>query len=177
MTRVAVIGAGVAGLVSAIELAAQGMQVTVLERAATPGGKLRSVKLGDCLLDAGPTVFTLKGIFEEVFAVAGSTLGEHLELEPLSMLARHAWDSDSCFDLYADAERTEAAKTANWWRAGAGLDVKVGSGWTAQIGVDYMFNTAGVSGGNAEGWYARGGVVYQLPLLRKNLSAPRLRQG
>ncbi|MBN8682042.1 MAG: hypothetical protein J0L99_05300 [Chitinophagales bacterium] len=80
-------------------------------------------------------------------------------------------------EKYILAERTEAAKTANWWRAGAGLDVKVGSGWTAQVGVDYMFNTAGVSGGNAEGWYARGGVVYQLPLLRKNLSAPRLRQG
>ena len=80
-------------------------------------------------------------------------------------------------EKYILAERTEAAKTANWWRAGAGLDVKVGSGWTAQIGVDYLFNTAGVSGGNAAGWYTRGGVVYQLPLLRKQQSAARLRQG
>jgi 1-hydroxycarotenoid 3,4-desaturase len=36
--RVIVIGAGVGGLVAAIELANQGFAVTVVERAAAPGG-------------------------------------------------------------------------------------------------------------------------------------------
>ncbi|HEV7440370.1 MAG TPA: FAD-dependent oxidoreductase, partial [Methylobacterium sp.] len=43
--RVVVIGAGIAGLVAALRLAAAGIEVTVLERAARPGGKMRSVSV------------------------------------------------------------------------------------------------------------------------------------
>ena len=39
--RIVIVGAGVGGLSSAIALAAAGFDVTVLERAATPGGKMR----------------------------------------------------------------------------------------------------------------------------------------
>ena len=42
--RVAVVGAGVGGLAAAIELAATGHDVTVLERAAAPGGKCARVR-------------------------------------------------------------------------------------------------------------------------------------
>ena len=49
-----VVGAGVAGLVSAIDLARQGLKVTVLERAAVPGGKLRQV-----MVDGAPISKTL----------------------------------------------------------------------------------------------------------------------
>jgi hypothetical protein len=39
---VVVMGGGLAGLQAGVELAARGFKVTVLERAATPGGKLKS---------------------------------------------------------------------------------------------------------------------------------------
>lgn len=104
MTEVVVVGAGVAGLVAAIELAAQGLGVTVLERGASAGGKLRSVEVAGQQLDAGPTVLTLKAVFEEVFAAAGAALDDHLVLEPLVTLARHAWDGDRHFDLFADID-------------------------------------------------------------------------
>ena len=71
--HVAVVGAGIAGLVAALDLARQGVRVTVLERAAGPGGKLRQVKVGEHLVDAGPTVFTLRDVFDEIFASAGET--------------------------------------------------------------------------------------------------------
>ena len=41
--RVVIVGAGVAGLVSAFALAARGLDVTVLERSTSPGGKMRQV--------------------------------------------------------------------------------------------------------------------------------------
>ncbi|HBY29880.1 MAG TPA: hypothetical protein DEH75_25610, partial [Bradyrhizobium sp.] len=44
--RVVVVGSGVAGLVSAFALAARGLDVTVLERAASPGGKMRQIAIG-----------------------------------------------------------------------------------------------------------------------------------
>ena len=41
--RAVVIGAGIGGLSAAAQLAAAGLDVTVLERADAPGGKLREV--------------------------------------------------------------------------------------------------------------------------------------
>jgi 1-hydroxycarotenoid 3,4-desaturase len=106
---VVVVGAGVAGLAAAIELAAGGRAVTVLERGPTPGGKLREIDIDGQRLDAGPTVLTLRGIFDELFAAAGTRLEEHLSLTPVSVLARHAWGPDARLDLHADPARSADA--------------------------------------------------------------------
>ena len=103
--RVVVVGAGIGGLVAALALAARGLQVTVVERAATPGGKMREVAIGDARIDAGPTVFTLRRVFEEIFAAAGASLrGSCHAATRLEILARHAWTADQRLDLFADLE-------------------------------------------------------------------------
>ena len=107
--RVTVIGAGIAGLVAALELGARGCAVTLLERAAGPGGKMREVAVGDTRLDAGPTVLTLRGIFDEIFATAGGSLDAAVTLKPLAILARHAWDEGGRLDLFADRDRSADA--------------------------------------------------------------------
>ncbi len=107
--HIVVVGAGVGGLVAALDLAARGLSVTVLERAATPGGKLREVRAGGAAIDAGPTVFTMRWVFEAIFAEAGTTLDAHLALRPAEILARHAWGGGERLDLFADAARSEAA--------------------------------------------------------------------
>jgi 1-hydroxycarotenoid 3,4-desaturase len=107
--HVIVVGAGVAGLVAAADLARRGMQVTVLERAAVPGGKLRQVQADGAWIDSGPTVFTMRWVFEDLFADAGLQLSSHLQLEPLSVLARHAWGAGGQLDLHADVARSADA--------------------------------------------------------------------
>lgn len=107
--RVAVIGAGVAGLVAAVSLAARGLEVVVLERAAAPGGKMREVEVAGVRIDAGPTVFTMRPIFEEIFAEAGASLGAEVTLRPAGVLARHAWGPHERLDLFADRERSADA--------------------------------------------------------------------
>ena len=107
--RVVVIGAGVAGLVSALLLACRGLQVTLVERADTPGGKMRRVMVDGAGVDSGPTVFTMRWVFEQIFAAAGSSLTDELRLQPLGVLARHAWGGDQRLDLYADAVRSADA--------------------------------------------------------------------
>lgn len=104
-----VVGAGIAGLVAAVELASKGIDVTVLERAPTPGGKLRQIAIGDARIDAGPTVFTMRFAFDAVFAAAGTTLEQHLTLVPCEILARHAWDDTQRLDLFADIRRAADA--------------------------------------------------------------------
>jgi 1-hydroxycarotenoid 3,4-desaturase len=107
--RVVVIGAGIGGLVAAVLLAARGLDVTVVEKEATPGGKLREVAAGSARIDAGPTVFTMRWVFEEIFAAVGARLDEHLALTRSRVLARHVWTDGSRLDLFADrAESTEA---------------------------------------------------------------------
>ena len=104
--RVVIVGAGVAGLVSAFALAARGLDVTVLERSTSVGGKMRQVAIGPALIDSGPTVFTMRWVFEELFAAAGKNFADHVRLRPLEVLARHAWDEHARLDLFADEERT-----------------------------------------------------------------------
>jgi 1-hydroxycarotenoid 3,4-desaturase len=110
--HVAVVGAGVAGLVAAVALAARGVRVTVFERAATPGGKLREVEIDGQRLDVGPTVFTMRWVFDEIFADAGTELAAHLDLQPIEILARHAWPGGQQLDLWADLDRASEAIAA-----------------------------------------------------------------
>jgi len=104
--RVAIVGAGIGGLVAAIELARRGLAVTVFERAGAPGGKLRALAIGDARIDSGPTVFTMRGVFDELFEGAGSSFEAEVAPEPLEVLARHAWTGGARLDLFADLERT-----------------------------------------------------------------------
>ncbi|AHE98398.1 hydroxysqualene dehydroxylase HpnE [Thioalkalivibrio paradoxus] len=63
---VAVVGAGWAGLSAALVLAQAGRRVTLLEAAAIPGGRARTLRLGDALLDNGQHI--LVGACHEVLA-------------------------------------------------------------------------------------------------------------
>jgi 1-hydroxycarotenoid 3,4-desaturase len=90
-------------------LAAHGAEVTVFERAELPGGKMREVRVGGALIDSGPTVFTLRTVFEEIFAEAGEDFSRRVAARPAEVLARHAWNAEQRLDLFADRERSAAA--------------------------------------------------------------------
>jgi 1-hydroxycarotenoid 3,4-desaturase len=110
--KVVVVGAGIAGLVSALELARAGYDVHVMERQAAPGGKMRQVMAGGRPVDAGPTVFTMRWVFERIFGDAGKVFADEVRLKPLSILARHAWSGDKRLDLFAGVEQSADAIAA-----------------------------------------------------------------
>ncbi len=107
--RVVIIGAGVGGLATAVTLAVRGIEVVVLEMAAAGGGKMRAVEVDGTAIAAGPTVFTMREVFDELFTDAGSALDDHIALQPLDVLARHAWSEGERLDLFADVERSADA--------------------------------------------------------------------
>jgi 1-hydroxycarotenoid 3,4-desaturase len=107
--QVVIIGAGIGGLSSAIALAAQGCAVTVVESHARSGGKMREAEVGGTWIDCGPTVFTMRWVFDALFAVGAARLTDHIRLHRLDTLARHAWTGDERLDLFADPARSAAA--------------------------------------------------------------------
>ncbi|MEM7508133.1 MAG: 1-hydroxycarotenoid 3,4-desaturase CrtD [Pseudomonadota bacterium] len=104
-----VIGAGIGGLAAALRLAHAGRNVHVIERAKTPGGKLRTLPSVAGPVDAGPTVFTMRPVFEALFASVAERLDEHLDLIREPVLARHWWPDGSTLDLHSDEEESSAA--------------------------------------------------------------------
>ncbi|MEL6299929.1 MAG: 1-hydroxycarotenoid 3,4-desaturase CrtD [Pseudomonadota bacterium] len=113
--RIIVIGSGIAGLASAIRLAAEGFSVTVLEAADGPGGKLRTQSVEGRHIDCGPTVLTMRWVFDALFADTGGNFGSAVALERAEVLARHAWDAGADgkprdprahLDLFADQQRS-----------------------------------------------------------------------
>jgi 1-hydroxycarotenoid 3,4-desaturase len=107
--KAVVVGAGVGGLVAGLLLSARGVSVTIVERSSGPGGKMRQVEIAGTRVDAGPTVFTMRPVFEEIFAAAGASLSDYVSLRPTEILARHAWSASERLDLFADLDRSADA--------------------------------------------------------------------
>ncbi|TYC61790.1 phytoene desaturase [Rhodobacterales bacterium] len=109
---VIIIGAGMGGLAAALRLAVAGVSVEVLEAGDAPGGKLRRVEAGGRAFDGGPTVLTMKWVFDELLRDLGTSLDDELVLEKAKLIARHYWSSGDCLDLDADPEQSAEAVAA-----------------------------------------------------------------
>lgn len=114
---VIVVGAGFGGLSAAVELARRGESVVVYEREPVVGGKARSVEVGGVAIDVGPTVLTMRWVFDEMFRGCGRSLDDAVDLAPLPVVARHHFVDGSVLDLFTDVDATAAAIEAF---AGAG---------------------------------------------------------
>ena len=106
--KILIVGAGIGGITAALELAHHGLDVTVLEKSQYPGGKIRQINLDGALIDSGPTVFTMRWIFESLFADCDENFNTELELEALDILARHSW-GETPLDLYANTQKSADA--------------------------------------------------------------------
>ncbi|MEM5471708.1 1-hydroxycarotenoid 3,4-desaturase CrtD [Hoeflea sp. AS60] len=107
--KVVVVGAGAGGLAAAISAAVAGFDVTVVERGSAPGGKMRQLDVGGKPVDAGPTVLTMRWVFERLFAMAGADLSARIGLRKAELLARHGWRDGKRLDLFADIDESARA--------------------------------------------------------------------
>jgi phytoene desaturase len=98
----AVIGAGMGGLSAAIALAARGLRVTVFEQLDRPGGKLGELHTEGFRWDTGPSVITMRDVFESLFARAGRRLEDYVELTPLEPITRYFWRDGLTLDAVSD---------------------------------------------------------------------------
>lgn len=109
MARVAVIGAGLGGLASAIHLAARGHDVVLFERNETPGGKAGRFEKQGYSFDTGPSLVTMPEVLDELFAVAGKNRESALPMTRLDPQCRYFFNDGASFDIADDRARTVAA--------------------------------------------------------------------
>ncbi len=105
MNDILIIGAGIGGLSTAIRLAAAGQRVTIYEKNQQVGGKMGQIEADGFRWDIGPSVITMRPVFEELFASAGRRLEDYLTLEPVDPLTRYFYPNGSSLDATQDREK------------------------------------------------------------------------
>ncbi|GAB4475551.1 MAG: phytoene desaturase family protein [Anaerolineae bacterium] len=103
-----IIGAGIGGLSAAVRLAAAGQRVIIYEQNERVGGKMGLVAADGFRWDTGPTVITMRHVFEALFDSAGRRLEDYLTLEPVEPLTRYFYPDGVMLDATRDLARMAA---------------------------------------------------------------------
>jgi phytoene desaturase len=103
-----ILGAGIGGLSAAIHLAVKGYNVTILEQNPAVGGKMSEIRENGFRWDTGPSVITMRGVFDNLFNAAGRRLEDYLTLLPVEPLTRYFWPDGTRLDLSRDLPATAA---------------------------------------------------------------------
>ena len=99
---VIVIGAGIGGITAATHLARSGLQVTVLEKNARPGGRCDRLSRQGHHFDTGPTLFLLPHLYDAEFRALGTSMRERLDLQRIDPTYHLVFDNGSQLALTSD---------------------------------------------------------------------------
>ncbi|MBN1838027.1 MAG: NAD(P)-binding protein, partial [Spirochaetales bacterium] len=78
--KIAIIGAGLAGLSSAALLSRDGFDVTVLDKLPEPGGVAGRYEEAGFLFDTGPSWYLMNGVYDRFFGFFGRKPSDYYEL-------------------------------------------------------------------------------------------------
>jgi phytoene desaturase len=99
MNKVGIVGAGIGGLSIGIRLAIKGWRVEVFEANPYPGGKLNEFWQGAYRFDAGPSLFTMPQLVDELFVLAGKKPEDYFKYTKLNEVCRYFWEDGTTFTL------------------------------------------------------------------------------
>ena len=131
MTRVVVVGAGMAGLSVAARLATLGHDVVVCEQAHTWGGKLGTFSRDGFTFDTGPSLLTLPAVYRDLFIKTGKPLEDSVDLMPVDPVARYRFAAGDGHDVtWLDVPNasTGAAPRSRSTRRSAPVPAPTGTG-------------------------------------------------
>jgi phytoene desaturase len=102
MKHAIVIGSGFGGLAAAVRLGVRGYRVTVLEKLDAPGGRAYVYRQDGYTFDAGPTIITAPYLFEDLWAICGKRLADHVKLRSIDPFYEVRFDDGTVFRYTSD---------------------------------------------------------------------------
>jgi phytoene desaturase len=99
---VVVVGAGVGGLSAAIHLARRGIQVTVVEKNAEPGGRVGSFERDGHAFATGPTLLVMPHLYRSELAAMGADFDRDLQPQRVDPTYHLVFDDGARLDLTSD---------------------------------------------------------------------------
>ncbi len=121
-TRAVVVGGGLGGLASALELRRRGYQVIVLERHAEVGGKASERSADGCRWDEGPSILVMPWVYRTMFEASGLDPDKYLPMRRLDPAFRIVLSDGRTLDIPADPAGLRAAFEAIEPADGPALD-------------------------------------------------------
>jgi len=97
-----VVGAGLGGIAAAAHLAQHGVQVTVVEKNARPGGRCDRISRDGHHFDTGPTLFVMPHVYRDEFAALGMSMDDALDLQRVDPTYHLVFDDASRLALSSD---------------------------------------------------------------------------
>ena len=104
MQKVAIIGAGISGLAASVRMAVKGYEVTVYEANSYPGGKLSEFQINGFRFDAGPSLFTLPELVDELFTITGKNPSDFFTYQKINPLCIYFFEDGTSIRAHADQE-------------------------------------------------------------------------
>lgn len=101
MSKAIIIGAGIAGIATAIRLAIKGFEVDVYEASDTAGGKIKEFSQDGYRFDTGPSLFTMPQYVDELFSLANKNPKDYFEYEKLKENCRYFWGDGTSLTAWA----------------------------------------------------------------------------
>ncbi len=99
-----IIGAGVAGIATAIRLCVQGFETSVYEKNSFAGGKMHDLLINGFHFDAGPSLFTQPGNVSELFDLAGEPIESYFRYHQLPVSCHYFYEDGSVIKAFGDKE-------------------------------------------------------------------------
>jgi 1-hydroxycarotenoid 3,4-desaturase len=109
LAKAIIIGGGAGGLSAAIELASKGVEIDLIDPSSELGGKIHQTNFNGQMIDSGPTVLTMKWVFESLFNRAGANLADEIKITKLNTIARHFWAKNQQLDLFSNRFKSAEA--------------------------------------------------------------------
>lgn len=100
--KAGIIGAGIAGIASAIRLANKGFAVEIFEANTYPGGKLSAFEQAGYRFDAGPSLFTMPHWVDELFVLSGKNPADYFQYVRLSDVCHYFYEDGTQFIAHGD---------------------------------------------------------------------------
>ena len=100
-----IIGSGISGICAAIRLKSKGFDVEVYEKNDGPGGKLNTFYLDKFRFDAGPSLFTMPHLVDELFELFELNPRDYFNYKKKKIHCKYFWDDGTKFIAYSDKNK------------------------------------------------------------------------